>query len=90
MRIVLLFIALASTFVLMICSRNPKPARDATAVPLSEPSSAPAESGFQCSGKTRCHEMSSCEEALFYLNNCPGVEIDGDGDGRPCEERCGH
>jgi len=21
----------------------------------------------------------------FYLRNCPGVEIDGDGDGIPCE-----
>lgn len=46
---------------------------------------------FQCEGKTRCTEMSSCEEATFYLRNCPGVKIDGDMDGKPCEDQlCGH
>ncbi|WP_244214523.1 excalibur calcium-binding domain-containing protein [Cupriavidus plantarum] len=29
--------------------------------------------------------MQSCEEATFYLRNCPGTKIDGDGDGIPCE-----
>jgi hypothetical protein len=34
--------------------------------------------------------MTSCDEAIFYLTNCPGVEIDGDGDGIPCERQwCG-
>ena len=47
--------------------------------------------GFQCLGKTRCSEMRSCDEAMFYLDNCTGVEIDGDGDGIPCERQwCGH
>jgi cold shock CspA family protein len=46
---------------------------------------------FQCQGKKYCSEMTSCEEATFYLKNCPGVEIDGDGDGIPCESQwCGH
>jgi cold shock CspA family protein len=46
---------------------------------------------FECQGKRRCSEMTSCEEAKFYLKNCPGVEIDGDGDGIPCESQwCGH
>jgi hypothetical protein len=46
---------------------------------------------FACAGKTRYHQMTSCEEATFYLHNCPGVQIDGDGDGVPCEkEYCGH
>jgi cold shock CspA family protein len=46
---------------------------------------------FQCAGKTRCTEMSSCEEATFYLQNCPGTIADGDGDGIPCEDQwCGH
>ncbi len=46
---------------------------------------------FQCAGKTRCNEMVSCEEATFYLNNCPGTIADGDGDGIPCEDQwCGH
>ena len=40
---------------------------------------------FTCEGKQHCSEMRSCEEATFYLKNCPNVKIDGDGDGRPCE-----
>jgi hypothetical protein len=42
---------------------------------------------FKCEGKTRCSEM-ACDEAVFYLHNCPGVEIDGDHDGLPCERQC--
>lgn len=45
---------------------------------------------FQCEGKQHCTEMHSCEEAVFYLENCPGVAIDGDNDGIPCERQwCG-
>lgn len=43
---------------------------------------------FQCEGKQHCSEMSSCDEARFYLKNCPNVLIDGDNDGRPCEKDC--
>lgn len=46
-------------------------------------------SGYKCEGKRYCSEM-TCEEARFYVNNCPNVEIDGDGDGKPCEQQCGH
>lgn len=42
---------------------------------------------FQCQGKVWCSEMSSYEEAVFYLNNCPGTKMDGDGDGIPCERQ---
>lgn len=45
---------------------------------------------YQCLGKTRCSEMTSCEEARFYLQNCPGTKMDGDHDGKPCEDWCGH
>lgn len=46
---------------------------------------------FKCEGKTRCNQMTSCDEAMFYLNHCPGSVTDGDGDGRPCEDQwCGH
>ena len=41
--------------------------------------------GFVCEGKTRCSHMTSCNEAKFYLANCPNVQIDGDRDGLPCE-----
>jgi Excalibur calcium-binding domain len=46
---------------------------------------------YRCEGKTRCPQMSSCAEATFYLEHCPGTEMDGDGDGIPCESQwCGH
>ena len=42
---------------------------------------------FQCQGKVWCSQMSSYEEAIFYLRNCPGTKMDGDGDGDPCEKQ---
>ncbi len=44
-------------------------------------------SSFKCDGRTRCTQMTSCEEAKFFLKNCPNVKMDGDGDGIPCEEQ---
>src|SRR6266508_344273 len=40
---------------------------------------------FRCDGRTRCSQMTSCAEARYFLNNCPGVKMDGDNDGIPCE-----
>lgn len=50
-----------------------------------------ATSSHRCDGRKRCSQMSSCAEAKFFLNHCPGAEMDGDGDGIPCEDQlCGH
>ncbi|MGZ5437239.1 MAG: excalibur calcium-binding domain-containing protein [Halobacteriota archaeon] len=50
----------------------------------------PNQTPFRCEGKTHCSEMSSCAEATFYIKNCPGTKMDGDGDGVPCESQwCG-
>lgn len=43
--------------------------------------------GFQCDGRTRCPQMSSCAEARYFVRHCPGTEMDGDGDGEPCEQQ---
>ena len=40
---------------------------------------------FRCEGKRTCEQMNSCEEAMFYLQNCPPAELDDDKDGIPCE-----
>jgi cold shock CspA family protein len=49
-----------------------------------------SEPQFRCAGKVYCSEMTSCEEATFYLRNCPGTKMDGDHDGIPCESQwCG-
>ncbi len=45
------------------------------------------ETGFECDGRTHCSEMSSCEEAKFFLSNCPGAKMDGNNDGVPCEKQ---
>lgn len=44
-----------------------------------------ASSRFRCDGRTHCSQMTSCEEAKFFINNCPGTKMDGDGNGIPCE-----
>jgi Excalibur calcium-binding domain len=31
--------------------------------------------------------MMSCEEATWFLAHCPGVEMDGNRDGVPCERQ---
>jgi hypothetical protein len=62
--------------------------------------SSPAQSerrDFKCDGRVYCSQMTSCEEAMFFLKNCPGVKMDGSGpgqdgvgDGIPCESQwCG-
>lgn len=42
---------------------------------------------YLCDGRTHCSQMTSCEEASYFLRNCPGVKMDGDNDGVPCEEQ---
>lgn len=42
---------------------------------------------YRCDGRKHCSQMSSCSEAKFFLKNCPGVKMDGDHDGTPCEEQ---
>lgn len=43
---------------------------------------------YQCGAKSTCKQMSSCEEAKFYLNTCGLRRLDRDGDGVPCEAVC--
>jgi len=51
---------------------------------------APASGRFSCDGRQYCSQMTSCAEAKFYLAQCPGTQMDGDGDGVPCESQwCG-
>ncbi len=46
---------------------------------------------YQCDGRTHCSQMTSCDEAKYFLRNCPNVEMDGDNDGVPCEMQwCTH
>ena len=58
---------------------------------LEKPGHASGSDRFSCDGRTRCPQMTSCEEAKFFIQNCPGTEMDGDNDGVPCESQwCGN
>ncbi|MDO6746462.1 cold shock domain-containing protein [Gilvimarinus sp. 1_MG-2023] len=52
-----------------------------------QPTPAYEDMGFKCQGKTHCSQMTSCNEARFYLANCPNTQIDGNNDGQPCERQ---
>ena len=48
-------------------------------------------SKYTCDGRTYCSQMTSCEEATYFINHCPNTKMDGDGDGVPCwRQWCGH
>jgi endonuclease YncB( thermonuclease family) len=47
----------------------------------------PARAAYRCDGRTHCSQMRSCEEATWFLQHCPGVKMDGNDDGVPCEKQ---
>jgi len=63
---------------------EPDHVEQSTTLPVEASTPTPS---FHCDGRTRCPEMTSCEEATFFLQNCPGVKMDGDHDNIPCEDQ---
>lgn len=61
------------------------------AIPLpatGQPSAALAGSvAYRCDGRTYCSQMTSCEEAKWFLQHCPNTQMDGNHDGVPCESQ---
>ncbi|MER9654379.1 excalibur calcium-binding domain-containing protein [Mesorhizobium sp. M0152] len=48
-----------------------------------------AQSGYSCEPRRTCKQIGSCEEANWYLQNCPwGGKLDRDKDGVACETLC--
>jgi micrococcal nuclease len=47
----------------------------------------PVVAAYRCDGRTHCSQMRSCDEAKYFLAHCPGVKMDGDHDGIPCEDQ---
>jgi cold shock CspA family protein len=67
--------------------RTQPPASAAPAIQILPVAPSPT---FTCDGRTRCSQMTSCAEATFFIKQCPGTQMDGDGDGKPCESQwCG-
>ena len=60
-------------------------------VPLTDETRAAAQSvpegRFKCDGRIYCSQMTSCAEATYFLQNCPGTKMDGNNDGVPCEKQ---
>lgn len=80
-----------------------KPRRTAETLPQLAPKTSPSNpppafqrnsdtvGQYKCDGRTHCSQMTSCAEATYFLKHCPGVKMDGDNDGIPCEEQwCKH
>lgn len=44
---------------------------------------------YSCDGRVHCSQMKSYREAVFFQKNCPNTQMDGDGDGEPCERQFG-
>jgi len=63
------------------------PAAVAAPPPRPARGEAPPAAAFRCDGRTRCSQMRSCAEARYFLARCPGVQMDGDNDGIPCESQ---
>jgi cold shock CspA family protein len=58
---------------------------------LTSPKKPVSSSNFKCDGRKHCSQMTSCAEATYFLQHCPGVQMDGGNrDGVPCESQwCG-
>lgn len=76
-------------------SRFFRPASSSVSAP-SEPAAEPVATletkpeptlNVRCDGRKYCSQMTSCAEAKAFLRSCPGMKMDGDGDGVPCEEQ---
>ncbi|MGY3902323.1 cold shock domain-containing protein [Aeromonas lusitana] len=68
---------------------SPLPAASFSQNEASSSYSAPQTPAFarQCDGRQHCAQMTSCEEATWFLRNCPNMKMDGEGDGIPCEQQ---
>ncbi len=67
--------------------KSPQNSEKFTPTASNPPTASTSSSSFSCDGRKHCSQMKSCAEAHFFLANCPGVKMDGDKDGVPCEEQ---
>lgn len=61
--------------------------RAPASAPFSLTSASRPSASFSCDGRKYCSQMTSCQEATYFLKNCPGVKMDGNNDGVPCEQQ---
>jgi Excalibur calcium-binding domain len=68
-------------------SQSPQNSEKFTPTASNPPVATTPSSSFSCDGRKYCSQMKSCAEAKYFLANCPGVKMDGDKDGVPCEKQ---
>ncbi len=54
---------------------------------VAPPTAPVAANKYVCDGRQHCSQMRSCEEATWFIRNCPNTKMDGEGDGIPCEQQ---
>lgn len=42
---------------------------------------------FTCDGRTTCMQMTSCEEAKYFIENCPGMNAEASREAPSCEKQ---
>ncbi len=42
---------------------------------------------FTCDSRTQCKQLTSCEEARYFVKNCPGFSVGILGEDVPCEQQ---
>jgi predicted negative regulator of RcsB-dependent stress response len=47
----------------------------------------PGVSFFSCDGRSSCRQMTSCEEAKYFVRTCPGFETGVFGEEASCEKQ---
>lgn len=57
------------------------------ALSSSEKGAAGSVSFVTCDGRNSCVQMTSCEEAKFFVKNCPGMNREGNREGTSCEQQ---
>lgn len=67
----------------------PEPARQPVYRPPPRSPAPARNSGYSCARRPYCTQISTCDEAYFYMNQCGLSRLDGDNDGVPCERVCG-
>jgi len=70
-----------------VATPRPLAASKPGAVSKPEVALEPVAPRFSCDGRTHCSQMTSCDEAIFFIKNCPNTQMDGNGDGVPCEKQ---
>jgi len=86
---VLAAVLMAAWKLISIRAAHPSSSIGATVYRAAHPRvAAHSSADFSCSvSKTSCSEMTSCAEALYYLERCGLPNMDGDHDGIPCEQQ---